>query len=186
NPVKIASSKKYIAVLDYDKEAKTTTLVGFDTSGKLLSKTVFSDPRDLEVIDGIAYVLDYDLSNETPTAHIYAVDIKLGTSVVALNDVSVKDLTSYGNYLYALNIGLVQGVKRYTSTASELIHDTSFSDNNLFANATSITASANYILGYQSNIGIPTIFAVNLKDDKKTDVTALPSGGLKEFLFDGT
>ncbi|MEG2002402.1 MAG: hypothetical protein RR107_04810, partial [Clostridia bacterium] len=186
NPIKIASSKKYIAVLDYDKEAKTTTLVGFDTSGKLLSKTVFSDPRDLEVIDGIAYVLDYDLSNETPTAHIYAVDIKLGTSVVALNDVSVKDLTSYGNYLYALNIGLVQGVKRYTSTASGLIHDTSFSDNNLFANATSITASANYILGYQSNIGIPTIFAVNLKDDKKTDVTALPSGGLKEFLFDGT
>lgn len=186
NPIKVASDKNYIAVLDYDATTEKTNLISFDVNGKYLSTTQFKDPRDVEIVGGYAYVLDYDLKAETPTAHIYVVDMRAGTASITLKDVIAKDIASYDNSLYVLNVGLIQGVKRFTATSTGLIHDTSFSDNGLFANATAIACSANYILGYQSNIGIPTIFGINLNDGKKTDVTSLPSGGMNEFLFDGT
>ena len=182
NPTKIASSSKYIAVIEENIYGKKQ-LSSFNLDGEFLHSTLLGDPRDVEIIDNYAYVLDYDLKNEY--ANIYQVDLLSGVATIVIPEIISRDISTDGDYLYVLKAGLVQGISKYNVSSSDFNPDNSFDKSGMFLNSTAISVTKDYILGFQTYLGQPSIVSHDIKNDKTIQITDLPDGGVKEFFFDG-
>lgn len=180
NPYKIVSGASKIAVIEQPlTEDDFGSLLVFSATGQLLLSTPMLDPRDVEIIGNTCFVLDYSYSSDTTSIH--AINLNDGTSSVLLTEPTVFDITTDGTNLFALCGVLSRRIEKYIYNGASLSLDENFNTGTIFANATMISASRDYIMAYQSNIGIQTITALSLVDSKRTDITSLPSGGVVEF-----
>lgn len=184
NPYKIASSNSRIAVIEQPiDDSSVGALLVFTSEGDFLFSSNMVDPRDVEIIGNTCFVLDYDYSLDATS--IYAYNLTTGDFTIVLTEPTVFDIAAGGNYLYTLCGVLTRRIERYTFNGTNLTLDESFSTGSTFSNTTLISASDNYVFGYQTNVGIQSITALSLIDGKKTEITSLPSGGVIEFIYAG-
>lgn len=182
-PYMIATSDKYIAVIENRTENVPGKLLVFTTGGSFVFEKTFTDPRDVEIIGNKIIVLDYN--EEEEQTYLYSVSATTQEAIIALSDVIVYDIASDGTNLYCLIGSFSRKAVRYKLEGDALTLDEEFSTGTNFASATMITASKDYILAYQTSLGISMISAINLTSGRKIEMTSLPSGGITDFCYNG-
>lgn len=183
NPYKIATSAKYIAVIENKSESAPGRLLLFTIQGSFVLSQDFRDPRDVEIIGDKVFVLDYN--EEEEKTYVYGVNAINGEAIALLSDIIVYDIATDETNLYCLIGSFARKVARYKIVDDTLIADEEFSTGTNFSNATMITASKEYVLAYQTNLGISVITALNLSSGRKIEMTSLPSGGITDFCYNG-
>ncbi len=182
-PYMIATSDKYFAVIENRLENDPGRLLVFSSGGSFLFEKTFNDPRDVEIIGNKILVLDYN--EEEEQTYIYSVSTITEEAIIALSDVIVYDIATDGTNLYCLIGSFTRKAIRYKIDGDTLTQDEEFTTGTAFSSATMITASKDYILAYQTSMGISMISAINLTSGKKTEMTSLPSGGITDFCYNG-
>lgn len=191
NPYKIATGEEHIAVLDKIKDSTASKLLVFTLNGKLVYEREFEDPRNVAFIDNYCFVLDWSL--DLDCAYIYMVDLQTQKVKTVLADI-IHDIATSNNHLYALTGSLTKLVKKYsliTPQNSENVRDKAlsideyFTTGEYFNNVSFISASEDYVLGYQTVSGDSSIVAVSRTGYGYREITNAPKGATEISYKDG-